>query len=284
DLDALLLAHRELPHARVGVDLEAVALGPLADPLRGGPQPPPADEEPAALAEEHVLGDGEGRDEHEVLVDHPDPVRDRVLRAAQPHGPPVHLDRPRLGLLEPVEDVHERRLARAVLAEQPVDLAAAELEVDPVERGHALEALDDASHRDHRRLHARAPSRSASGTTSAMKRRATSATPAPCGAAGTIATLEIAGKRASSSPSERAHSAGVPPRPNQRSVSAGTASPAQATASRSRLQPRASIRRRYSGGGSRPRVASADRLVASDVATSGRSAPSAASESSATLQ
>ena len=40
------------------------------------------------------------------------------------------------------EDVHERRLAGAVLAEQRVDLAALEVEIDAAQRLHAAEALD----------------------------------------------------------------------------------------------------------------------------------------------
>ena len=41
---------------------------------------------------------------------------------------------PSSGVVEPVEDVHQRRLAGAVLAEQRVHLAAAEVEVDVVVR------------------------------------------------------------------------------------------------------------------------------------------------------
>ena len=41
------------------------------------------------------------------------------------------------------EDLHQRRLAGAVLADQRVHLAGAKLEVDAVERGDAGEALGD---------------------------------------------------------------------------------------------------------------------------------------------
>src|SRR5262245_39651137 len=122
------------------------------------------------------------------------------------------------------------------------------------------------------------------GTTSCLKRRTTSSMEAPAAAAGTITTCEIRGKALRSCCSEPAHSAGVPAKPNQRNVASGIARPARATSSRSRLQPLSSISRTYSGGGSSPSVASAERLVAREVAAIGRIAARAAAESSAMLQ
>ena len=46
-------------------------------------------------------------------------------------------------VVEPVEDAHERRLAGAVLAEQRVHLAVAQVEVDVVVREHARKLLRD---------------------------------------------------------------------------------------------------------------------------------------------
>ena len=51
-----------------------------------------------------------------------------------------------IGLGQPVEDVHERGLAGAVLAEQGVDLAGPDLEVDVVVGDDARIALGDAAH------------------------------------------------------------------------------------------------------------------------------------------
>ena len=50
----------------------------------------------------------------------------------------------RLG--EPVEDVHQGRLAGPVLAEQRVDLARRDVQVDVVVGDHARIALRDATH------------------------------------------------------------------------------------------------------------------------------------------
>ena len=73
------------------------------------------------------------RHQREVLVDHPEAGRDRVARASgTPPGRPSMQDLPGVGLVQPVEDVHERALAGAVLAEEGMDLAGREVEVDAV--------------------------------------------------------------------------------------------------------------------------------------------------------
>ena len=97
-------------------------------------------------AEDDVLGDGQRRHEHEVLVHHADAAaiasraEANVDRLAVQRG-----SRPRPGG-EPVEDVHQRRLAGAVLAEQRMDLAAADVEVDVVVGDDPRVALGDAAH------------------------------------------------------------------------------------------------------------------------------------------
>src|SRR5262249_17082455 len=63
----------------------------------------------------------------------------------------VDLDRALVGLDEAVDDVHERRLAGAVLAEQAVDLAVCHLERDGVVRGQTAVALRDPAEAQKRR-------------------------------------------------------------------------------------------------------------------------------------
>ena len=63
----------------------------------------------------------------------------------------VEQDLALVGRGQPVEDVHERGLAGAVLAEQGVDLARADVEVDVVVGDHARVALGDAAHLERRR-------------------------------------------------------------------------------------------------------------------------------------
>ncbi len=104
--------------------------GELDDPLPS-PRPDPVQR---LGAEQHVLGDGEVVGEHEVLVHHADPGPDRVGGRAEPDGPAVDADRSLVRLLHAVEDLHQRRLAGAVLPAQGVHLAPADREVDPVVR------------------------------------------------------------------------------------------------------------------------------------------------------
>ena len=94
--------------------------------------------------EHDVLRHRHDRDEHEVLVHHADPEPDRLARRADPDRLAAEADLALVGLVEPVEDVHERRLARPVLPEQGVHLALAQVEVDAVVRDQRAEALGDA--------------------------------------------------------------------------------------------------------------------------------------------
>ena len=159
DLDALLPADRQRADLRLRVDHEAEPPAELDDPAVGLL---PIEEDRARhrfLAEQDVLGDGEDGDQHEVLVDHVDAARDRVRGTRDGDFLAVEQDRPLVRPGQPVEDVHERRLAGAVLAEQGVDLAGADLQIDLVVGDHARIALGDAPHLEGRRDHRRFPRR-----------------------------------------------------------------------------------------------------------------------------
>ncbi len=86
----------------------------------------------AGQGERDVLRDAERFEQREMLEHH------RHARLAVP------LDRARVGLHHAVDDLHQRGLARAVLAEHRVDLARGDVETDAVEREHGGVALDDA--------------------------------------------------------------------------------------------------------------------------------------------
>ena len=165
DLDPLLPADRQATDLLVRVDLETESLAELADAPTGlGP----VEEDRVGhrlVAQQDVLGDGEDRHEHEVLVDHADAAGDGVGRAGDLDRLAVEQDLALVRRGEAVEDVHQRGLARAVLAEQRVDLARADGQVDVVVGQDARVALGDAAHLerrgDHRRRSGRAlqPSR-----------------------------------------------------------------------------------------------------------------------------
>ena len=155
DLDALLPADGQGADLGVGVDLEAEPAAELHDPAvrllaveedRSGHR---------LLAEDDVLGDGQDRDEHEVLVDHADAAGDGVRGTGQVDLLAVEQDLALVGRGEAVEDVHEGGLAGAVLAEQGVDLAGPDLEVDVGVGNDARIALRDAAHLERGRANRR---------------------------------------------------------------------------------------------------------------------------------
>ena len=77
---------------------------------------------------------------------HPDPVRDRVARTSDAGGLSIDEDLARIGVDEPIEDVHERGLAGAVFANQGVDLARPDGQVDLVVCDDAGKGLGDIAH------------------------------------------------------------------------------------------------------------------------------------------
>ena len=83
DLDPLLPADRQRADLGVGVDLEAEPPAELDDPPLGLLAVEEDRVGHRLFAEDDVLGDGEDRDEHEVLVDHADAAGDGVGRAGQ---------------------------------------------------------------------------------------------------------------------------------------------------------------------------------------------------------
>src|SRR6266849_1372722 len=97
-------------------------------------------------AQHDVLAHREHRDEHEVLVDHADAKPDGVAGAGDLCRCAVDEDLARVGVNEPVQDVHQRALAGPVLPHQSVDLALAHREVDVIVGDHPGPGLGDAAH------------------------------------------------------------------------------------------------------------------------------------------
>ena len=107
----------------MGIDVEAEAAGDLGDLGRGGAGVEEPQRPNRLVAQGDGLGHGEDGHEHEVLVDHADACGHSVARTGEGDGLVVDEDLSGDGLVEAVEDVHERGLARAVLAQEGVDLA-----------------------------------------------------------------------------------------------------------------------------------------------------------------
>ena len=147
DLDPLLQADRQFADDRVGIDLEAVFAPELGEPLAD--QARAFGEQRAALGAEHdVFEHAERRNQHEVLMHHADAVADRLARRADPDRLAVDADFAGVGLVEAVENRHQRRLAGPVLADDAVDDAALDDEIDVIVGVNRAEALVDADQFD----------------------------------------------------------------------------------------------------------------------------------------
>ena len=83
-----------------------------------------------------------------MLVDHADAGVDGIAWRGEMTGLPLTKIVPASGLYMPGQHVHQRALAGAVLAQQRVDLARAQIKIDVVVGEHAGESLDDAAHLD----------------------------------------------------------------------------------------------------------------------------------------
>ena len=147
DLDPLLQADRQFADDGVRIDLEAVFAPELGEPLADRARA--LGEQRAALGAEHdVLEHAERRHQHEVLMHHADAVADRLARRADPDRLAVDADFAGVGLVEAVENRHQRRFAGAVLADDAVDDAAFDDEIDVIVGVNRAEALVDADQFD----------------------------------------------------------------------------------------------------------------------------------------
>ena len=143
-------ADRKLGDRLIDVDLDADGFEPGAGrtPHRRPVENARARELPP---EEQVGGDVEARHEVELLEDGGDARRLRGARVGEAHGHAVDPHFAGVGFDDPGKNVHQRRLARAVLPEQRMNFSRAQIEVHAPERLDAAKALDDALHRQQRR-------------------------------------------------------------------------------------------------------------------------------------
>ena len=153
DLDALLQADRQFLDDGVRIDLEAVfALQPLQ--LGAGIGDAFLQQRLVLGAEDDVLDDGEILDQHEMLVDHADAERDGVVGRLDRHLLAADFDLAAVGLIEAVEDRHQRRFAGAVLADDAADRAALDDQIDVAIGPDSAETLVDPDELDSSFSHA----------------------------------------------------------------------------------------------------------------------------------
>ena len=101
--------------------------------------------------DEQVVDHPHGREVEGILVEHPDTMAIGVGRRADADGPPSRRMRAAVGGLEPREDLHQRALAGAVLAEDALDGARGHGQGDAVVRLDGAEVLPDVSELDFHR-------------------------------------------------------------------------------------------------------------------------------------
>ena len=94
-----------------------------------------------------------------MLLDHRDAQRHRVPRGIDLLLPAVDAYRARIGLVQAVEDLHDRALAGAVLAQKRHDLAAIDRKADPLVRDDLREEFRYVAHLKERNSHPLAPCR-----------------------------------------------------------------------------------------------------------------------------
>lgn len=144
DLHQLGLAHAEFAQQRRRLDPDVV----VVDEALGAPVELPVGDEQRArfAADEDVLGDGEVAHHIELLVDDRDPRLLGVSDGPEVHGRAVVLEDPGVVGVDARHDLEESRLARAVLADEGVNLPGAQVEGDPLEGLDSGEGLGDAFH------------------------------------------------------------------------------------------------------------------------------------------
>src|SRR5439155_27370414 len=130
DLDHLLLCDAELAYFGLGIDVgvEAAEQCPslLVEPARVDDE---WDASTRLSADEDVLGRGQVRHEAELLMDDADAELLRGTRSGDVHVGALQADPPGVHAVDAGEDLHERRLAGAVFADERVDLTSTKLEV-----------------------------------------------------------------------------------------------------------------------------------------------------------
>ena len=156
DLDELHLGQREFRNGRRRIETGAEL---VEERLRDPPRPGLVDEaqEPAAqgfAADDHVGAGAEVFEEIELLVHEGDARRHRPGDGQVGHRLSVERNGAAARRDDPAEYLHQRRLAGAVLSDEPDDLAGSDGEVHVIEGRDARIGPGDALHLEKRLRHA----------------------------------------------------------------------------------------------------------------------------------
>ena len=151
---SLLQPHRQILNHRLRVDIQLIiffqALQDLAGIGLGSSQ------QSATLgAKDDVFQHGEIIDQHEMLMHHADASGNCVLGGGNGCRPAIDQNFTAIGLIIAVEDAHQGRFTGAIFADNAVDRAFIDGQVDIGVGAHRTKTLIDIYQLDRRRLGAR---------------------------------------------------------------------------------------------------------------------------------
>ena len=151
NLDALAIGDRETGDLLVDVEVAAVErVQKLAGAAAHHVPVDGAEPCPGRLAEEDVFGDRQFGKQQQFLVNRGDARGMGLARGRKAPRVSVHDNRAAVGLMKSSHDLDQRGFSRAILAEQGVDFAAADVEGDIGDGLDAGESLVDAAECDGR--------------------------------------------------------------------------------------------------------------------------------------
>ena len=146
DLDHLLLGDGQLAHHAGGIQTDAQI---VEQRLRHARHLAVIDQAKRVLGfapDPDVLGHRHRVHQVQFLMDHGDAGIQRIQRRADIELAPGETHLAPVGVIDAGDDLHQRGLARAVLAHQCVDRAGADLELNIIQRHDAGEFLADVIH------------------------------------------------------------------------------------------------------------------------------------------
>jgi hypothetical protein len=144
NFDPLLFTDGELPNSGARVDLEIESFAEFGDCSldRLGFEPGSL----TCATEKHVFGDSEWFDQHEVLVDHPDSMLDRVTRRVELNGLTVNCDCSGIRAIQTSKHAHQRALPSPILSNQRVNFTNQRIELDTIVGDDPGEPFGNPSH------------------------------------------------------------------------------------------------------------------------------------------
>jgi len=146
DFQPLLFANRQRRHRQIGIQRQPMLFADVGQPGKSTGAIDAAGF--AGNSDEQVFQHRQAWRQMKMLMHHADTGSQRIGRTGDPHR--LALDENLAGIrrIGAEQHIHQRRLAGAVLAQQPEDFTGRDAEVDSLVRLDGAEALGDAAHFD----------------------------------------------------------------------------------------------------------------------------------------